>query len=66
MHLAKYLHANELPALAKTIRKLSPVYISMEWQTKKNSTNCGIFLMRHMETYKGDRRTWETISNLRG
>ena len=34
--------------------------MTMEWQTKENATDCGIFLMRHMETYKGDRKSWDT------
>ena len=25
----------------------------MTWKTRGNSNDCGIFLMRHMETYKG-------------
>lgn len=32
----------------------------MDWQTTNNSEDCGIFLMRHMETYKGDKKNWET------
>ena len=32
----------------------------MPWQTMFNSHDCGIFLMRHMETFKGDAKNWET------
>lgn len=34
--------------------------VTMPWQTLKNSTDCGVFLMRHMETYKGERKNWDT------
>nr|XP_017257469.1 PREDICTED: uncharacterized protein LOC108226985 [Daucus carota subsp. sativus] len=30
----------------------------MPWQTIQNDTDCGLFLMRHMETYMGDAKTW--------
>lgn len=32
----------------------------MTWQALQNNTDCGVFLIRHMETYKGDRKNWET------
>ncbi|CAH1453883.1 unnamed protein product [Lactuca virosa] len=32
---------------------------SMEWMTKENYIDCGLFLMKHMETYKGgDPNKW--------
>lgn len=34
-------------------KTLRPVVIRMNWQTKDNGLDCGIFLMRHMETYMG-------------
>lgn len=27
----------------------------MPWRTTTNAEDCGVFLMRHMETYKGER-----------
>jgi len=31
----------------------------MPWRTTSNSVDCGIFLMRHMEMYKGeDEKAW--------
>ncbi|XP_019163607.1 PREDICTED: uncharacterized protein LOC109159949 [Ipomoea nil] len=34
--------------------------LQMGWRDSKNKINCGIFLMRHMETYVGQRvRDWE-------
>nr|XP_017226119.1 PREDICTED: uncharacterized protein LOC108202234 [Daucus carota subsp. sativus] len=32
----------------------------MPWQTSWNSTDCGIFVMRHMETFKGDPKKWDS------
>ena len=32
----------------------------MPWQTSCNSTDCGIFVMRHMETFKGDPKKWDS------
>ena len=34
--------------------------IEFEWQTHHNSYDSGIFVMRHMETYMGDIRTWKS------
>ena len=28
-------------------------FLKMDWQTKENVNDCGIFVMRHMETFKG-------------
>ncbi|PWA81936.1 ulp1 protease family, C-terminal catalytic domain-containing protein [Artemisia annua] len=33
--------------------KAEPKILQMEWRTNKNVTNCGVFVMRHMETYMG-------------
>ena len=31
----------------------------MDWMSKNNRVDCGIFLMRHMEMYKGEKMgTW--------
>lgn len=27
--------------------------MELDWQTKNNSIDCGLFLMRHMEVYRG-------------
>ncbi|KAK1378210.1 hypothetical protein POM88_024954 [Heracleum sosnowskyi] len=59
-HFCKYLQWNGFENLSKTVRKLKPTFLRMPWQTQGNSLDCGIFLMRHMETYKGDVRNWET------
>lgn len=31
----------------------------MHWRSKENTTDCGIFLMRHMETYLGKEENWD-------
>lgn len=33
---------------------LNPVRLSMSWRTENNSCDCGVFCMRHMETYFGE------------
>ncbi|KAL8247695.1 hypothetical protein R6Q59_008911 [Mikania micrantha] len=43
----------ESPALHKKIVNLKPKKLEMPWQTEKNFVDCGIFAMRHMETYMG-------------
>ncbi|MFS8034654.1 hypothetical protein Hanom_Chr17g01583671 [Helianthus anomalus] len=37
----------------KMIKQVEPMRLEMPWQTKHNVIDCGTFLMRHMETYKG-------------
>ncbi|KAL4558174.1 hypothetical protein LXL04_036372 [Taraxacum kok-saghyz] len=34
--------------------------LKLKWRTKENDTDCGVFLMRHMEVYMGDKTTnWD-------
>ena len=42
------------------IVKLSPRVVRMGWQTKENSVDRGIFVMRVMETYMGTLLGWTT------
>ncbi|KAJ0693298.1 putative papain-like cysteine peptidase superfamily [Helianthus annuus] len=50
---------NHSPAIAKKLRSTSPVSLKFPWQTLYNETDCGIFIMRHMETFKGTSvREW--------
>lgn len=58
-HLCNYLSDKGYAHVTKRIRRLKPDYLKMSWQTVYNSTDCGIFLMRHMETFKGDVKNWE-------
>ncbi|KAL4556702.1 hypothetical protein LXL04_034859 [Taraxacum kok-saghyz] len=42
------------------MKHAQPVKFIMSWMTRSNYTDCGIFLMRHMETYKGeDIEDWD-------
>ncbi|KAK1361017.1 hypothetical protein POM88_045491 [Heracleum sosnowskyi] len=59
-HFVKYLKEKELTLLANKIKGFPVSYLSLRWQTFKNQTDCGIFLMRHMETYKGTLKNWTT------
>ncbi|MFS7962107.1 hypothetical protein Hanom_Chr08g00722761 [Helianthus anomalus] len=44
----------------RVISQVEPVRLEMPWRTKHNVLNCGIFLMRHMEMYKGViGKVWE-------
>ncbi|PWA54844.1 hypothetical protein CTI12_AA435000 [Artemisia annua] len=38
---------------AVAIGKVKPVRLELSWQTRYNCVDCGVFLMRHMEIYKG-------------
>lgn len=51
---------------ATVISKLKSSTIKMAWQTENNSKDCGIFLMRHMETYKGHAMNWNTGFKIEG
>ncbi|GJT29491.1 ulp1 protease family, C-terminal catalytic domain-containing protein [Tanacetum coccineum] len=33
--------------------------LEMSWRTKNNITDCGVFMMRHMETYMGYAKNWK-------
>ena len=39
----------------KTISNAKIQRFKMPWRTSENVEDCGVFLMRHMETYKGER-----------
>ncbi|XP_035830816.1 uncharacterized protein LOC118480200 [Helianthus annuus] len=57
--LSVYLEKNGHPA-GGVIDKVEPVRLEMPWRTKNNVIDCGVFLMRHMETYKGvSGKGWE-------
>ncbi|KAK1385252.1 hypothetical protein POM88_022987 [Heracleum sosnowskyi] len=53
--LVRWLSAEHVPGWEK-IRDLNPEFVRMEWQTKDNSADCGIFVMRHLETYMGGNK----------
>ncbi|KAJ0505879.1 hypothetical protein HanHA89_Chr12g0475511 [Helianthus annuus] len=49
---SSYLEFASHPA-ADIIRETVPIRLEMPWCTTRNVIDCGVFLMRHMETYKG-------------
>ncbi|KAK9078728.1 hypothetical protein SSX86_002785 [Deinandra increscens subsp. villosa] len=48
----KYLESISHPK-AKSFKKSTLKRLEMDWRTENNHIDCGIFLMRHMETYLG-------------
>lgn len=55
-----YLKEKKLELIANELKNVEVYYMLMSWQTLNNYKDCGIFLMRHMETYKGDPKNWIT------
>ena len=41
------------------VKNMKPVRMRMQWRTTDNVTDCGIFCMRHMETYFGQGDKWD-------
>ncbi|KVI06841.1 Peptidase C48, SUMO/Sentrin/Ubl1, partial [Cynara cardunculus var. scolymus] len=40
--------------------QLQPEIVDMDWRTKKNFVDCGVFAMRHMETFFGSKsKDWK-------
>ncbi|KAL4566970.1 hypothetical protein LXL04_022540 [Taraxacum kok-saghyz] len=39
---------------ASQLENVEPQRLKMNWRTRGNSNDCGVFCMRHMETYMGD------------
>ncbi|KAL8189147.1 hypothetical protein R6Q57_028713 [Mikania cordata] len=50
--LCSYLVLTSHP-IAFTLKTCKPKRLSMPWRTLNNSADCGVFAMRHMETFKG-------------
>ncbi|KAK1402241.1 hypothetical protein POM88_001846 [Heracleum sosnowskyi] len=59
-HFVKYLKEKDMTWFATSISRMETSYLTMPWQTLQNVIDCGVFFMRHMETYKGDAKNWET------
>ena len=58
-HFVKYLQTQNHYKFGD-ISKLVPQRLKMRWQTKENGIDCGVFAMRHMETYfGGGSRNWD-------
>ncbi|KAL8256197.1 hypothetical protein R6Q59_031264, partial [Mikania micrantha] len=46
---------------ALKINHLTPILVDLPWKTTNNGVDCGIFSMRHMETYMGGGvKKWKT------
>jgi len=48
----KYLKKVEHPKWTE-VEKLEPTRLNIDWATTGNYKDCGVFLMRHMETWMG-------------
>ncbi|KAH6766684.1 hypothetical protein C2S52_017667 [Perilla frutescens var. hirtella] len=58
-----FLKMTRLEKLAKEVSEhiKSMNRLQMSWRTSTNKTDCGVFVMRHMETYMGDAvRNWRS------
>ncbi|KAL8264833.1 hypothetical protein R6Q59_022963 [Mikania micrantha] len=44
---------NHFPSLYNKLEGVVLTKVDLPWQTDKNFVDCGVFAMRHMETYKG-------------
>nr|GEW11904.1 ulp1 protease family, C-terminal catalytic domain-containing protein [Tanacetum cinerariifolium] len=54
----QYLYYVKHPK-AKAIEKTKIRRMKMSWRTTRNSTNCGVFTMLHMESYIGAEGEWK-------
>ena len=53
----------EYPTMHPKMSPLEPEIMKMSWQTEKNFVDCGVFAMRHMETYTGkhvSKKEWDS------
>ncbi|GKB37124.1 ulp1 protease family, C-terminal catalytic domain-containing protein [Tanacetum coccineum] len=54
MHLKEVQHPR-----AKEVLNKKPTILRPKWGTEENNTDCGVFLMMHMENYNGENaRNW--------
>nr|GMD98918.1 uncharacterized protein LOC109162486 [Ipomoea batatas] len=51
--LAEYFHIKEDDAKSNLVKALTPARLRMSWRDNSNKVDCGVFTMRHMETYMG-------------
>lgn len=50
-----YFIEKKLLDLSENINKSSFNFLNLEWATTTNIKDCGVYLMRHMETYVGKK-----------
>ncbi|XP_022022638.1 uncharacterized protein LOC110922724 [Helianthus annuus] len=56
--LCDYLELKKIRFAKKTLRKAIIKRLEMPWRTEENYIDCGIYTMRHMETYFGEEN-WD-------
>ncbi|WOG93705.1 hypothetical protein DCAR_0312992 [Daucus carota subsp. sativus] len=54
-----FLECYNIPKYSQLVR-LQPEVVSMEWQSMDNNIDCGVFVMRHLETYMGNIFKWKS------
>ncbi|PWA83472.1 hypothetical protein CTI12_AA061770 [Artemisia annua] len=44
------------------IKDFKPKILKMKWRTKEEKTDCGVYMMAHMESYEADKAVakWKT------
>ncbi|KAL1541069.1 hypothetical protein AAHA92_25333 [Salvia divinorum] len=55
LFFCRYMTTTGLHAQCKYVIKSKIERLKMNWRTKDNVEDCGVFLMRHMESYMGQR-----------
>ncbi|KAK9668737.1 hypothetical protein RND81_13G082500 [Saponaria officinalis] len=45
---------NETRSKGEAVDGMKPVVVKMSWRSTTNVDDCGVYVMRHMETFKGD------------
>ncbi|KVH99370.1 hypothetical protein Ccrd_022399 [Cynara cardunculus var. scolymus] len=63
--MTMHLNAVGHPA-GRELDEIGQERLRMDWQTQNNFDDCGVFAMRHMETYMGNVRTWNTSLSKEG
>ncbi|XP_047953122.1 uncharacterized protein LOC125198954 [Salvia hispanica] len=56
-----YLGNGVNPSMGRTVKLSKTRYMNMPWQNDTNKVDCGIYVMRHLETYMGGPvRNWNS------
>ncbi|KAH6771911.1 hypothetical protein C2S52_005352 [Perilla frutescens var. hirtella] len=57
---ADYLYTEGLKVRSGTVRCAYLARLDMNWRDKENNNYCGVYTMRHMETYMGQSsKSWD-------
>ena len=43
----------------KNLSKYREVLLKIPWRLSKENLDCGVYCMRHMETYRGEGDKWD-------